>query len=151
MLFARQHGRVVHPAIVAARRRKDEPTHAGGLSGPNKLQRSTLVDGASGLRIACAGRITDDGGEMNDRIDMFDGAFNGAAVPNIADHEVEPWMPEHREKRPAPVHQVVENSNVVPFFDEPQRKNGSEVSGASRNENLHSPSQAHPKATQRNF
>jgi hypothetical protein len=77
-----------------------------------------LVDGASGLRIACAGRIPDDGGEMNDRIDMFDGAFNDAAVPNIADHEVKPRMAEYREKRPASVHQVVENSNVVPFFDQ---------------------------------
>src|SRR5687767_5225058 len=104
-----------------------------------------LVDRPSGLWIACAGRIADDGGEMNDGVDMFDGAFNDAAVSNIADYEVEPWMAEYREDRPPSVHQVVENSNVVPLFDEGERKNGSEVSGASRNENLHSSSRANPR------
>jgi hypothetical protein len=85
---------------------------------------------------------------MNDRIDMIDGAFNDAGVPNIADDEVKPWMAEYREERPASVHQVVENSNVVAFFDERQRKNGSEISRASRNENLHSSSRANPETTQ---
>jgi hypothetical protein len=120
MLLARQHGRVGHPAVIAARRRKDEPAHAGGIRGSNELQRCTLVDGTSGLRIAGAGGISDDGSEVNDRIDLFDGALNCAALPHVADHEVKSWMAEQCEKRPASILQVVENSNLVPLLDERQ-------------------------------
>ena len=94
-----------------------------------------VVDFERGLLVLFAGRIADDGGEVDDGIDATNGGNHVLNVAAIADAHLEVRMAEDAAKRFVTVDEAVNDAHFAAGFEKLANQAGADVAGAAENEN----------------
>ena len=132
-------GKLVHHhvgcAINAAARREDEALDAVALGDFDQHAGCGVVDFERGLLVLFAGRVADDGGEIDDGINATDRGNHVLNVAAIADAHLEVRMAEDAAKRFVTVNEAVNDAYFAAGFEKLANQAGADVAGAAEDEN----------------
>ena len=126
--------RVEHAAVVGAGRGEHEARHAGGLGVGDKRCARADVDVVRELGVPRAGRIADDGGEMDHRVDAGERRGTYRAVSDIPLDDLDAVALEPRSDVALAVQQPVEHAHLPPGGAQLAAGMPSDVSSAARDQ-----------------